>query len=317
MSRHGIGPKSSGTASLLGFDVVRLAAMACVALQHALSVCGIEPRPLLGHLNLGQLGVTVFCTLSGYFALRPSGEPSWRWLARRLGRVYVPYWITLGAIFTANQAVGYKPVSLGLVVSEVLGTGYFTHGDRLVGVHVWFISLILVCYGFAVVLRGRPWALFLAIVVAIALMPLAPAFLRHLVSFLAGAVLATASRTRGTAIGMALAGLAATLVVRGEFAYPTAGVLALLAARGIPGGSPRALAATSQATYEFFLVHGPIYLAISRVERSSWLGTLVVGTALAVVASWLLHRATAWARSLPGRFRPRPVVAHSLAAPRR
>src|SRR4051812_26420499 len=109
--------------SILGYDVIRLAAITCVALQHGMSIVGIEPRPIFGRLNVGQLGVTAFCALSGYFALHSRGGLS-RWLWRRLSRIYVPYWITLIAIFSANRVVRYKPVSWGLVVSEFFGTAY-------------------------------------------------------------------------------------------------------------------------------------------------------------------------------------------------
>jgi peptidoglycan/LPS O-acetylase OafA/YrhL len=141
--------------------------MACVALQHVLSGPGSEPGAVLGGLTLGQLGVAGFCALSGYFSLRSGDQKTARWLLQRLDRLFVPYWISLASIFAVNWAIGYKPVSTGLVVSEFLGTGYFTHPGRLVGVHVWFISLILVCYGLAAALsvktkpsefpwRGRP-----------------------------------------------------------------------------------------------------------------------------------------------------------------
>jgi hypothetical protein len=44
----------------------------------------------------------MFGALSGCLALRPSDEPSLRWLSRRLGQVYIPHWIALAAVMTAN-----------------------------------------------------------------------------------------------------------------------------------------------------------------------------------------------------------------------
>jgi hypothetical protein len=144
-------------------------------------------------------------------------------------------------------------------------------------------------------------------VVVLLLMPLAPVFLGYVLSFLTGAVVAGSSRPGRTAAAMGLACLAASFALRPGFAFPLAGLVALLLARAVPGESPRALASASQATYEFFLVHGPVYLGLARVAGLPWTANLVVGTAVSVLGAWLLRRAAALVRSLPMRLRARAL----------
>lgn len=309
MNRPTAGPPSE-SANLLGYDLVRLAAMGCVAAQHALSISGIEPAPILHTVNLGQLGVTLFCALSGFFALRTSGDPI-GWLRRRLDRVCLPYWISLAAIFTANGIVHYKPVTAGLVVSVFLGVAYFTHPGSLVGVHVWFMSLILVCYALGALIRWDRRLLPACVGITVLLIPQDPGLTRHVLSFLAGITVAVLSRPVWTALGLAVVGGA--VAVRPEFAYPLAGTAALILGGSIRGRSPRAVARAGRASYEFFLVHGPVYLGLARLVGSSLLGIATIGTAAAIAATWALRRADRAVRCALAHGRPDP--ARRLAAP--
>jgi hypothetical protein len=311
--RLGAEPGASAE-SLLGYDLIRIAAMALVALQHVLSVSGIEPRPILGRLNVGQLGVTIFCALSGFFALQPGGEPAHRWLLRRLVRIYMPYWITLATIFIANGIVGYKPMTPGLVAAQFLGIAFFTHKDNIVGVYTWFISLILVCYAIAAVARAFRWTLPIALGAAAALTIVAPDFNRHVLSFLTGAIMASVRKSMLASACMPLAYGGAVWLMGDPFAYPLAGAVALLIGGALVGRSPGKLASISRATYEFFLVHGPIYLFLAKMLRFSCPVNAVIGTALSVAAAWCLRRATALLRALS--IRPRPESLGALASER-
>jgi peptidoglycan/LPS O-acetylase OafA/YrhL len=237
--------------------------------------------------------VTIFCAVSGYFALGSEGSHA-RWLWRRLQKIYPPYWVVLAAILAANQVVRYKPVTWGLVVSEALGTAYFTHPGRIVGVHLWFISLILLCYGVAVFVRWNRWLLPACAAVTIGLMPRSPLLAPHVLSFLSGAALAvTAGSWQGaTTLGLALGSAAAGAVYGRGFDYPLAGAIALAVGQSLPWDSPRAVASVSRLTYEFYLAHGPIYLVMSKLPGSRLAVTFLAGTLLAIVASWALHEAT-------------------------
>jgi peptidoglycan/LPS O-acetylase OafA/YrhL len=308
-------------------DVLRLAAMGLVASQHLLSVHGITPPFLIGGLDPGALGVTLFCALSGFLAGQASGEGAGTWLGRRLARVYVPYWLSLIAIFTANAALNYKPVTPRLIVSEFAGTVTFTHPNQSVGVHVWFISLLLVCYLLAVAVRldRRVLPILLAAAAATLVLPdttLAGAVLipscvpaGHVLAFLSGMFVAShrSPLARGglPVLALVLTGVTGQL----PLLCPVVGSVAVLLA-GLPRGrSPAPVATLSRGTYEFFLVHGPIYLGLASFAKLALPANAVVGTVLAAAAAWGLRlaagavsRAVVAARARAGRAEPQTVT---------
>ncbi len=129
---------------ILSLDVLRIAAMALVAVRHATSIGDVSVPRFAGMLDIGQIGVSIFCVLSGYMTL-VSKRSTTNWIVSRLTRVFPAYWIALSVVLIANAVVGYKPMSLGLILSQFSGIALFTHPGKLVGVHFWFISLLLVC----------------------------------------------------------------------------------------------------------------------------------------------------------------------------
>ena len=113
--------------------------------QHALSLTGHDARTMIGPFSVGQLGVAVLLGVSGLLASAASGSPS-SWLARRLQRVYPAYWLVMLLSFALVYATGYKTFTVSQFVSQMAGTGLFTHPGSLVNVPTWFISLLLTCY---------------------------------------------------------------------------------------------------------------------------------------------------------------------------
>jgi peptidoglycan/LPS O-acetylase OafA/YrhL len=296
---------SPGSSNLLGYDVVRLAAMVCVAAQHVLSISAPGAIAALRPLDLGRLGVAIFCALSGVLAPGGGGDPV-GWLARRLARLAPPYWLMLAAIFVANAVVGYKPVTAGLVVAEALGVAYFTHPGSLVGVHVWFMSLILVCYGFGALLRWDRRLLPACAVAAGVLAPLDPGLTDHVLAFLAGATVAVLAGP-GRVTGWLAAAALVAAAVRPGLPYPLAATTAVVLGGLARGRSPRALAQAGRASYEFFLVHGPIYLGLAKLAGIGLPGVATLGTAAAIAATWALRRADRAVRSALARGRPDPA----------
>jgi peptidoglycan/LPS O-acetylase OafA/YrhL len=279
------------TLPLRSFDVARIVAISLVAAQHLLTISDYKPPLLLGCLGVGQLGVTIFCGLSGYFSLRSSRTSNLDWARRRLIRIFIPYWITLVAIFAANAVVRYKPVTLGLIVSEFLGTALFTHAASLVGVHVWFISLILICYAIALVVRWKPksmWLFLLAVIAAAWLWD--PLVACHVLSFVAGCALGK-GRLPTVAL-IAAFSLAGVGLGNCFFAYPLAAMAILALCIASSAASPSWLARASELTYEFFLVHGPIYLGLARYAHLGLPANLVLGTLLAIAAAIVLRGAS-------------------------
>lgn len=278
---------------LWSLDALRLFAMACVVLRHAMSICGEEVVALPRFVGLG-----VFAALGGYLALR-SRDPSWEgWLGRRLCRFYVPYWLLLAALFLANAFVGYKPTSWGLALSQVAGTAIFTHPGQLVGVHTWYVSLLVTTTFLAAAARRWPITLPASLAI-VAVTVAAPTSVFHhcLLAFLVGA---SCARYCPGAAGCALAAAACALLgvfTHPGFLYPAAGCAALALALVLPRRSVAWLSGPGGATYEFFLVHGPIFLGLHQLVGLRLAGVLLAGTALSVVGTVALR----WVAALLAR----------------
>ena len=76
------------------------------------------------------------------------------------------------------------------------------------------------------------------------------------------------------------------------------------------GSRPPIISAASRITYEFFLTHGPIYLALATLAKLDLVANAVIGTAGSVLAAVLLHRASRGVSSALRRF-GRRAIAHS------
>lgn len=269
-----------------GLDVARLFAMGAVVVLH---LRAIEGRPIPS--SLYWLGVPVFAALSGYLAGTGRDAPG-RWLRRRLARIYYPYWISLAAMFAANALVGYKPVSLELFLSQFVGVAAFTSPGRLLGVHTWFVGFILACYLLAALVRWRGALLpiFVVLLVAATVRGACP-YGMEFVAFFAGLVASRAPDPRLGAAAAAGGAVALWMAVGSPFGGVAYGAVGLLLGTLGRGGRPPRLAAASELTYAFYLVHGLVYLAIHRLVGPGLPGNLLIGTPVAIAAAWLLDRA--------------------------
>ena len=135
----------SSRPNLVGLDFARVLAMSLVVLQHTMSLADREDLTSLAGLSIGQLGVAMFLVVSGFLSFESRRTPT-NWLAQRLCRVYPAFWIAMIGSFCLATLFSYKNASVGQIVSQMLGTGLWTHSDKLVNSPTWFVSLILACY---------------------------------------------------------------------------------------------------------------------------------------------------------------------------
>ena len=267
---------------IAGFDHLRLLAMACVTVQHGLSVIGhYEWTQLLPGCTLGQFGVAIFCGLAGWFALDSRREPG-DWMVARLIRLFPAYWVATLLAFALAVGVG-RPVTAGLFVSQMLGLGYFSHGMALVNVVSWFISLILLCYALTLLARLSPRPrLFMAAVsvgaLALVLSGIEIVLARHVLAFAVAASVAASGRPKLAPVAGSVVALAA-IVEPGLMVAGVALVLiGLFRTRVRPAEAPvRVMAAH---TYEYFLLHGLFLQAGVAV-----LGLSAAGLAFGLLAS--------------------------------
>jgi peptidoglycan/LPS O-acetylase OafA/YrhL len=312
---------------IVGFDYLRLSAMACVTVQHGLSVIGCyEWTQIAPGCTLGQFGVAVFCGLAGRFALddrqvpgaRPEARPG-DWIIARLIRLYPAYWAATLFAFALALMLG-RPITAGLFVSQMLGLGYFTHGMALVNVVSWFISLILLCYALAAAARLTPRPrLCMAAFALAALMPAASGvetvLARHVLTFAAAAALAEAGAGAGRpwltlAVGAALIIVAVTVAPALLVSGTALILIRLFEMRIWP--SAAFVETTAAYVYEYFLLHGLFLQAGVKFVGPSTTG-LAVGLIACIPAVVILKRfADAMAvrlRFMAGRRRPAPELA--------
>lgn len=279
---------------LVWLDVARLLAMAMVAIQHGLTVIDITPPRLFFNLDAGQIGVAMFFSISGFLVVQDRASSTGPWLMRRLRRIFIPYWITVTALLAANYLLSYKPASVSLVVSEYMGLAGWTHRGELIGVHLWFVSLLLFCYALGAIARTFPRSLPFIVAATIAWLWSDPFYAGHTLAFLTGVSFGRFGR-KPPIVGLVAASIAAialALSVRVGFACIAVGATTLTSTAipiQVSAQIARLHSKASELSYHFYLVHGPIFLLVARAFSGSLMAVAVVGTVGSVVAAILLH----------------------------
>jgi peptidoglycan/LPS O-acetylase OafA/YrhL len=105
--------------------------------------------PILNHITkLGFIFNSVFVFLSGYLlakSLSAIPKPTYRkFLYKRINRIYPSFHVALFVIALIYLYTGHKFTSNSLLLAATGFSYYF--GDNTFGVHLWFVSVILVCY---------------------------------------------------------------------------------------------------------------------------------------------------------------------------
>ena len=289
---------------IASFDYLRLFAMILVTLQHGMAVAGYYEQTTWRNISLGQAGVGLFCALSGYLAFFGNGAPAISWLKKRLWQVYPAYWITTVAAFILTWATGTKHVDIWLFVSQMAGTGYFTHGWELVNVVSWFITLLLLCYVIAFVGKwlGMP-QLILVIAAITALCLLATrseiSLSRHIMTFSVAGLIAQACPRPLAMLSIVACLFGAALVWPPSF-YAAFSIAFLALALGWHTTELRLIRIASGYIYQYFLVHGIFLVALARFIPHQKLLSGVTAITLAIIAAIILKKLTerlvAWAR---------------------
>lgn len=278
-----------------GLDLLRLVAMALVVLQHGFTVVDHYDwtTVVLPGITLGQFGVSIFCAISGWYALA-GDQPPLAWLIARLTKLYPAFWIATLFAFGLAMAMG-RPITAGLFLSQMAGTGFFTHGWDLINVVSWFISLILLCYGLSTLARwtGRPvfvMGLIFAGVVALVALQIEIALSRHVLAFAAAAILGRTQRA--VLLPIVALGLLPFMFFQPSFIYAIAALPALWIARNGIRLEARIVSLAAASTYEFFLLHG-VFLAGAAKLTSSPILVIAIGVACSIPGALLLNRAAA------------------------
>jgi peptidoglycan/LPS O-acetylase OafA/YrhL len=288
------GPRAESPLILGGLDILRLVAMALVTVQHALTLTSHDRWTTFRSINVGQLGVALFLGISALLGSL-SHRPPVPWLMQRLRRLYPAYWLTMAACFALVWITRYKRFGWGLVASQMLGLGLFTHGENLINVPTWFISLLLVCY-FALFLGrlSRRPLLFDVLLIAAILAGEVTLGLRwpwlHLLTFFAASALTLASPKGLSARSFAAAGAGLLLLARWSpaFVYTGLTLLSIGLTLYLPG-VPRFFRKIAGYSYEYYLVHGLFLIGTTTALPRHPAVATAVGVALATLGAVVLN----------------------------
>ncbi len=284
-----------------GFDLLRVIAIAMIFIQHAMAVQGYYESTTQWGVNLGQAGVGIFCAISGYLAFCVSRDHPATWLKRRLLTVFPAYWIVTVFAFMLALVIGNDKATLPLFLSQMLGTGYFTHGWELVNVVSWFISLILLCYLIALIAKLSGRAVWLLLTVALLCAVLLAArqevdLSRHILGFcLAGAFASLQHRSKRApqlivgASGMMVLGM----FLDTQFVYGALALLLIGLAPRLNQAGHSLIVQASRHSYEFFLVHGIFLVGAAKLTDLSALAQVTAALVASIMFSPLLQVGTA------------------------
>jgi peptidoglycan/LPS O-acetylase OafA/YrhL len=285
-------PEKSYRPNLVGLDIVRVLAMSMVVMQHALSIAGRDDLTLVSGLSIGQLGVAIFLAVSGLLSLESRRAPT-NWLAQRFFRVYPAFWIAMVGSFCLAMLSGYKKASVGQIISQMLGTGLWTHSRELVNSPTWFVSLILACYfaTFLSRLTQRPGLVALISSAGLTFLVArdsAPWLLSHSLTYAVASSIAAyaAGKTRRTVtLSLAAVLIILALLVQPAFAY-TAISLIIVEFSLLFQTRSRIIKLAADYSYEFYLLHGVALAGAMTALRSSpvlAVAAALIGTAVSAV----------------------------------
>ncbi|MFN9720538.1 MAG: acyltransferase family protein [Planctomycetota bacterium] len=282
----------SSRPNLVGLDTARVLAMGMVVIQHASSLSGRDDLTAVAGLSIGQVGVAIFLVVSGLLSQESRREPI-SWLMQRFLRVYPAFWIAMIGSFCLASLSGYKAVSVGMIVSQMLGTGLWTHSGELVNSPTWFVSLILACYLATFLSRLIHRAGLVAAISAAALTWMvardpAPWLLSHALTYaVASTIAAYAAGTTRRVVTVSAAAVLMMLAMLQQpaFAYTAIGLIIVELSLLLPYRS-RIIKLAAEYSYEFYLLHGVALAgALGMMKHTPRLAVMaaLISTAVAAV----------------------------------
>lgn len=280
-------------------DYLRFLAIALVTIQHSLSVLGFYSQATFLHLSPGQVGVALFCAISGYLAFGRVGEPISKWFLSRLTTLFPAYWLAMLFSFFVTWLFNAKDFSTWQFLSQMLGLGYFTHGWNLVNVVSWFISLILLCYVFAAIARvsGRPILVMLAVFAIAAIfvaLQVEVTLSRHIMAFSVAGIIRLAPDEARMPIMFSVLILSPALwmTLGPQFGYVAlSSILLLLALRDTT--SLPWLEKATHYIYEYFLLHGIFLVGFVKLFPAIPMISVLIAIVVSILAALALHYAVA------------------------
>lgn len=146
-------------------SALRFFAMVLIVVTH---LCQLYSLGICWWINSA---VQVFLFISGWlFGLRPDIDGAREWFGRRILRICVPFWLIAIPLLIFDVFFGSADITLP---GFVLALACVRSGSIPNGAHLWYITVILLCYLVTPLLSAlwRRWG-FVPLVVAVVVVPL-------------------------------------------------------------------------------------------------------------------------------------------------
>ena len=114
-----------------------------------LSMCSIVACHICQLYGLGiawvlNIGVQVFLVISGWlYGMRPDVVDAGCWYIKRLLRICLPYWLVLIPLLVVDVFFATQVVTVKTVILSIAGV---RSGSVPNAAHLWYISVMLLCY---------------------------------------------------------------------------------------------------------------------------------------------------------------------------
>jgi hypothetical protein len=283
-----------------GLDLLRFIAAAFVFLQHALNGCQLDDWIDLAGFSIGRIGTAIFFLLAGLLAASSTRTPL-NWFRNRLSTLFPTFWVVTIIGFCVAGFSGVKVFDAWQILCQMLAVGYFTHGERMVNVAMWFMSPLLLLYVAVTVSRmAFPRALPVTLTIAfcgfaVVADPDLPVVSCHAVTFFFAYLIGHSGISRQRRFAAAATAVLVVLCLfQPEFRYGAVAMAALTIALPVQAHIPLTYG-FGRIAYEWFLVHG-LCINIAATVSHNLLFVIPVGVAGSVLTASGLKRFVAWIR---------------------
>ncbi len=278
-----------------GYDAFRFLALVLVVLRHLKSLFDISIETEFFGWDIGQIGVAIFLAISGVL-IGGDSRSSADWLLARLVRVYPAYWIVTLLAFALTAFSGYKPTSIVQFIWQMTGLGlYFI--PELVNVATWFIGLLLALY-FSIFLMKKVgfynpgvWCASAVCCVLLVINPYEMYFVHALAFYLSISI--SRSRNQAAVSWVCILALLLCALRMRVFGYAALGLVTIPLAEWI-ARVPAWLMFFAKYSYEFYLVHGIVFVGVRRLFGTNPWFAIGLGIVVGWIVAMVLQKGVSW-----------------------
>lgn len=134
--------KTISAAESYSISIIRVASMFMIILCH---MCQVTSGWVTSLGQVFNVAVPIFFFISGFLNFRKPIQNKKKWILHRFIRILIPYYICI-LFFTVLNIISGNAIDVAAIISSVLNIQGFTHKYLECSQHLWFVSIIMICY---------------------------------------------------------------------------------------------------------------------------------------------------------------------------